>query len=162
MQHVAKILKLNQPKTCSGTQASQSQPTNKQSNQNNPTHRKTTSSNSIDANNQSQRIEVMFSRFAAFYGHVWRSQFINEGFLEFSKKEWREGLSLFSDEVLNTAAIHCRDFYEMPPSLPQVITLCRQIKKRTEFYVVNHEAPTANMEVVNLHLKRCKEILFTQ
>lgn len=104
----------------------------------------------------------MFTRFAAFYGHVWRSQFKDEGFFGFAKKEWQEGLMSFSDEVLNKAIVHCRETCEMPPTLPQVIILCRQIKKRNEFYVANTDHKPATAAVVNLHLNRCKEILITQ
>jgi hypothetical protein len=103
----------------------------------------------------------MFSRFAAFYGHVWRSQFKSEGFLEFAKKEWQEGLGEFSDKTIEKAMIFCRDFCDMPPTLPQVIGYCRQIKRNTTFYIVNHETP-AKPAVVTLHLHRCKEILTTQ
>ncbi len=120
---------------------------------------KTTSSSSSDVNNQSKRIDVMFSRFAAFYGHVWRSQFKHEGFLEFAKKEWHEGLSQFGDDVLNKAIITCRDFCEMPPTLPQVINHCRQIKKRNEFYVACNDSAVAKPEVVTRYLKQCKEML---
>jgi len=101
----------------------------------------------------------LFSRFAAFYGHLWRSQFKNEGFLEFAKKEWCEGLSAFSETVLNKAIIQCREFYELPPTLPQMIACCRQIKKRHDFYVVSHNHVPAQKEVVIAHLKRCKAIL---
>lgn len=104
----------------------------------------------------------MFTRFAAFYGHVWRSQFKDENFFGFAKKEWQEGLMSFSDEVLNKAIVHCRETCEMPPTLPQVIILCRKIKKRNEFYVANTDHKPATAAVVNLHLNRCKEILITQ
>jgi len=101
----------------------------------------------------------MFSRFAAFYGHIWRSQFKNEGFLEFAKKEWQEGLSQFSDEVVNTTVVNCRDFYEMPPTLPQVINSCRQIRKRNDFYVAGRQFTRAKPEVVTSNVKQCNEML---
>ena len=162
MQHVAKILKLNQSKTCSGSQASQSQSTNNQNNPSTPNTLKTTSSHFSAANSQRQCIDVMFSKFAAFYGHVWRSLFKHEWFLDFTKKEWVEGLNGFSDEVLDKAVIHCRDYCEMPPTLPQVIILCRQIKKRNEFYVATQDHTPTNMAVVNRHLKQCKAFLVKQ
>ncbi len=104
----------------------------------------------------------MFTRFAAFYGHVWRSQFKDEGFFGFAKKEWQEGLMNFSDEVLNKAILHCRETCEMPPTLPQVIILCRQIKKRNEFFVLSRDHTPANAELVLQQLQRCKEILIKQ
>lgn len=105
---------------------------------------------------------MMFSRFAAFYGHVWRSQFKNEGFLEFAKKEWLEGLAQFSDEAVNHAILNCRDHCEMPPTLPQVIGYCKQIKKRQSFYVACKKKVVVKSEVVELHLQQCKTHLITQ
>lgn len=107
-------------------------------------------------------MDLVFSRFAAFYGHVWRSQFKSEGFLEFAKKEWLEGLSQFSDEVLNKAVINCRDFCEMPPTLPQIIIECRKIRKRCVFFVANRDSVPAKSEVVTLYLNQCKNILIKQ
>jgi len=101
----------------------------------------------------------MFTRFAAFYGHIWRSQFKTDGFFEFAKKEWNEGLTQFSDEVVNKAVIECRDFYEMPPTLPQVINTCRQIRKRSEFYVAGRKSVPATHEIVISNLKQCNEML---
>ncbi len=63
MQSLGKILEMNQQKICSGSHVSQ--PMSSQ---------KTMSFTSSDANSQSKRIDLMFSRFAAFYGHLWRSQ----------------------------------------------------------------------------------------
>ena len=123
---------------------------------------KTMSSTSSDANSQSKRIDLMFSRFAAFYGHIWRSQFKNEGFFEFAKKEWDEGLRQFSDEALHKAAINCRDFCEMPPTLPQVIGYCRQFQRRNDFYVANHVKAPRKLEVMTSQLKQCKDILNKQ
>ncbi|MDP3704614.1 MAG: Vir protein [Legionellaceae bacterium] len=104
----------------------------------------------------------MFSRFAAFYGHVWRSQFKHEEFLAFAKKEWQEGLCRFSDDVLEQAIITCRDFCEMPPTLPQVITHCRQIKKRNAFYVAGNDYTPAKPEIIQQYLRQCKDMLITQ
>jgi len=120
---------------------------------------KVTLSNSSDVNSQSKRIDLMFSRFATFYGHIWRSQFKNEGFLEFAKKEWQEGLSQFSDGVVNTAVVNCRDFYEMPPTLPQVINSCRQNRKRNDFYVAGRQFTRAKAEIVTSNVKQCNEML---
>ena len=148
MQKLGKVLEMNQQKICSG--ASMNPP------KNNP---KTTSSPSSAPSSQSKRMDLVFSRFAAFYGHVWRSQFKSEGFLEFAKKEWHEGLSPFSDEVLNKAVLHYRDFCEMPPTLPQLISECRRIRKRLVFYVANRDSVPAKAEVVTLYLNQCKDIL---
>ncbi|MFO9571015.1 Vir protein [Legionella pneumophila serogroup 1] len=101
----------------------------------------------------------MFTRFAVFYGHLWRSQFKSDGFLEFAKKEWLAGLSQFSDEVLNQAILGCRDHCEMPLSLPQMIGFCRDIKKRNSFYVKTEEHQPASKVVVEENIRQCKTYL---
>ena len=117
------------------------------------------SSHSRDTNKDTKRIDILFSRFAAFYGHVWRSQFKDEGFLGFAKKEWAAALSQFTDATLIKTILHCREAYEMPPTLPQVIHCCRQLKKRNAFYVVKKDHVPVAPEVVMSHLKQCKEFL---
>lgn len=101
----------------------------------------------------------MFSRFAAFYGHVWRSQFKHEDFLEFAKKEWLEALSHFDNDILLKAIVSCRESLEMPPTLPQMIELCRKIKKRNDFFVASSTIKPATSDVVTFHIKRCRELL---
>lgn len=120
---------------------------------------KTTLSNSNASESHKKRVELLFSRFAAFYGHLWRSQFKSNGFLEFAKKEWVDGLSQFTDEVVNKATIECRDFYEMPPSLPQVIGICRGIRKRYECFVPRDEINKASPELAMISIKQCKSFL---
>lgn len=94
-----------------------------------------------------------------FYGHIWRSQFKNDGFLEFAKQEWLDGLSQFDDDIINRAVIECRDSFEMPPTLPQLIQLCRGIKKRTGFFVAGKAIEKALPEVAEKYLKACKNYL---
>ncbi|MBA2649336.1 MAG: Vir protein [Legionella sp.] len=101
----------------------------------------------------------MFSKFAAFYGHVWRSQFKDEVFMIFAKKEWLDALGEFSEMVLTKAILNCRDFYELPPTLPQMLHCCRQIKKQTVFHVVNESHVPANKAVVEACLQQCKKLL---
>ncbi len=106
------------------------------------------SSLSNDSQLASKRIDLVFSRFAAFYGHVWRSQFKSEGFLVFAKGEWAEGLRSFSEDVIQKAVISCRDFYEMPPTLPQVVRCCREQKRRMDVYVADDVLQPAKREVI--------------
>ncbi|CAM3536178.1 MULTISPECIES: Vir protein [Legionella] len=116
-------------------------------------------STSTKIDHQSKLIDTLFSKFAAFYGHLWRSQFKSEGFLEFAKREWQEGLSGFNEHIINKAIMQCREYYELPPSLPQMIACCRAIKKRNNFYVVEKEHIQAKQEIVLAQLTKCKEIL---
>jgi hypothetical protein len=76
----------------------------------------------------------LFLKFAAFYGYVWRNQFKSDDFLAFGKKEWLAGLKPFDDEILNKLTLHCRDHLEFPPTLPQLINLCRKESKRAIFF----------------------------
>jgi hypothetical protein len=78
----------------------------------------------------SKRIEVLFSRFAAFYGYVWRNQFKTPEFVQFAKREWEEGLKAFDDEILNIVIEETRNFYELPPTLPSLISHCRKVRNR--------------------------------
>ena len=151
MQSLKQIVELNHQKICSGTQTMpKSLP------------QKPTSSNSNDTKSESKRIDVLFSKFAAFYGHIWRSQFKDEGFLGFSKKEWADALSGFNDDVLTKAILNCRDFYELPPTLPQLIGCCRQINRQSTFYVKQSGYVPASQEVVEFNVKKCKEMLGKQ
>lgn len=122
---------------------------------------KPTSSHSSGAKPASRRIDLLFSKFAAFYGHIWRSQFKDEGFLGFAKKEWQEALSEFPDAVLTQAILGCREFYEMPPTLPQMVMSCRQIKKQQQALIMEEKVgrQPATLETVNLHMNRCRELL---
>jgi len=119
-----------------------------------------TSSTSNATESSKKRIENLFTRFAVFYGHLWRSQFKSDGFLEFAKKEWLEGLNQFSDDILNQVILECRDHCEMPPTLPQMIGLCRGLKKRSVFYVASKDFAPAKKEVVETNINQCKAYLF--
>jgi hypothetical protein len=119
-----------------------------------------TSSTCNATDSSKKRIENLFTRFAVFYGHVWRSQFKSDGFLEFAKKEWSEGLNPFSDDTLSQAILECRSYCAMPPTLPKMIGFCRAIKKRNKFYVAPKTDKTASKEVVEANIKQCKTYLF--
>lgn len=123
-------------------------------NVNNPT---SLTCNATDSNKK--RIENLFTRFAVFYGNLWRSQFKSDGFLEFAKKEWIEGLNKFSDDILNQAILECRDHCDMPPTLPQMIRVCSQIKKRNSFYIAYKEFTPAQKEIVETNIRQCKAFL---
>ena len=148
MQSVQKILEANQEKICSGAKRSQRSPSSHQ-----------TSSNSNVKDEKRACIDMLFSKFAAFYGHVWRSQFKSEDFMKFAKKEWSLGLKNFDDATIKNAITNCRDFYEMPPTLPQVIRVCRDIKKRQEFSTAKKEVEPINRTLAATQLKNCKSIL---
>lgn len=118
-----------------------------------------TSSTCNATDNSKKRIENLFTRFAVFYGHLWRSQFKSDGFLEFAKKEWLEGLWQFDDDHLNQAILYCRDHCEKPPTLPQIIGFCRSVKNRGSFSVKAEESQPSSIEVVEQHIRQCKAYL---
>ena len=151
MQSVGQVLEITQQKICSGSQMHQKT--------SNP---RAMSSNSSNVNNASKCIELLFSKFAAWYGHVWRSQFKDEGFIGFAKKEWQDGLSGFSDAVLNQAMISCRGHYEFPPTLPQMIRCCSQIKQQTTFFVAKNDYVPPSPAVVESCLQQCKSFLIKE
>lgn len=92
-------------------------------------HGQRTSSNCSNTAKADKRIDLLFARFAAIYGHIWRSQFKDEAFLTFAKKEWHEALEEFPDAVLIEATSNCwKEYDEFPPTLPQLWQACLQIK----------------------------------
>lgn len=105
-----------------------------------------------------RRIELLFSKFAAFYGHVWRKPLSDERFLNFAKKEWEEALKNYSDVVIKKAIDECLSFHQLPPTLPQMLVSCRAIQKR--FVVVPKEDfVPGNKEVAMTHIKQCLAML---
>lgn len=152
MRSIAQILE--QPMTHSGVQKQEIRQAASMTNTNNPT-----SSTCTVTDSSKKHIENLFTRFAVFYGHLWRSQFKSDGFLEFAKKEWLDGLNKFSEEVLNQAILVCRDYCDMPPSLPQMIGFCRDIKKRNSFVVAHEKHQPASKSVVEKHIRQCKAYL---
>ena len=117
MQSAAKILE-QQSMIHSGIQKQAMQQVPVKMNTNNPM---SSTCNATDSNKK--RIETLFTRFAVFYGHVWRSQFKSEGFLEFAKKEWLEGLNPFSDDILNQAILECRSCQSLPSAFNMISTV---------------------------------------
>ena len=99
---------------------------------------------SISTNTQkiSARINVLFLKFAAFYGQVWKSLFKHSDFLNFTKIEWEKGLGRFETQVLIEAIERCRDgrhHKDFPPTLPQFIDLCRSIARKDECFPKDEE-----------------------
>jgi hypothetical protein len=121
-------------------------------------NQKTMSSNSSVIHKADKCIDLLFSKFAAFYGHVWRSQFKDELFLKFAKKEWQEGLMKFSEETINKAVYVCREQSDMPPTLPHMIGLCRDYEKSIKNFKPDNGTPAAR-DIVDFYLAKCKEIL---
>ena len=50
------------------------------------------------------------------------------------KKEWQKALLTFDNQVIELAVETCLHRYEIPPTLPQFIEMCRKIKNPTVFF----------------------------
>ncbi len=111
------------------------------------------SSNSKDLKVE-RRIELLFSKFAAFYGHIWRKHLSEERFLNFAKKEWAEALKNYSDVVIKNAIDECLNFHDLPPTLPQMLTCCRDIQKRL-VVEPKEDFVRGSKEVAMAHIKQC-------
>lgn len=82
--------------------------------------------------------------------------------MQFAKEEWQEGLSAFSDEVVKIAVNACRDFYEMPPTLSQMITCCNKVKKRMASDAENKsscDTPRCSPDSWIFHMSQIKQML---
>lgn len=148
MQHAGKLLDITKLKTGTGFQTITK-----------PISPSTTSMPSNTTKPVSRRIERLFTRFAAIYGHLWRSQFKSEEFISFAKREWEEGLRGFSDEILNLAINEARDFLEMPPTLAQLIGSCRQIRRRYTFNVRTTQKTPDSSIVRAQEMATCRKLL---
>src|SRR3990167_11156990 len=99
-----------------------------------------TSSSCRNIAKASKRIDGLFSRFAAIYGHVWRSQFKDEDyFLPFAKKEWQVAL-------LQNAQHQAQD--AQPPTREEMAARLKQ-KQQAEREIYSH----AGLETVHLDRK---------
>ena len=85
----------------------------------------------VSLKQNAKRIDNLFLKFSAFYGHSWRSLFQSDDFLNFVKCEWKEALACFDDAVFIEAISCCRDFFEnYAPTLPQFIKVCKELRSR--------------------------------
>lgn len=73
---------------------------------------------------------MLFLKFAAIYGQVWRIQFKDDEFLAFAKGQWFEGLKMFDEDTLDLAIDQCRKNIELPPTLPKFVDICRSFHNR--------------------------------
>lgn len=110
------------------------------------------------------RIDRLFGRLSAIYGHIWQSQFKQIDFVKMVKIEWEETLRGIEDKNINLALNECRKKIEMPPTLPMFYQLCRnfQPKKRVvenpinEFIPANPATVTECMEKIRMAMNKSK------
>ncbi len=73
------------------------------------------------------RINQLFMRFSAIWGHKFTSPFPTAEAIEVAKAEWLDALRPLSDEQVMAGIEQCRSRCEWPPSLPEFIRHCRGI-----------------------------------
>ena len=118
---------------------------------------KSTSSISTNAEKHSKRIDRLFLRFAAMYGHVWKSLYKNDEFLAFTKQEWRNALTRFDDDVIEKVLTHSQNHWEYPPTLPQFIECCKA--HGNNVFIMHPHTPSRYFEVAHAALNKIRTIL---
>ena len=120
--------------------------------------REAMSSNLTPANQTLKKIDNVFLRFSAIYGHVWQSQYRDKDYIQFAKKEWANVLKSFDTEIINQTIDFCIKQIDLPPTLAQFYRLCKQTLS------AKHEHPQLENTLVNSalakeYLKQIKNIL---
>jgi hypothetical protein len=93
------------------------------------------------------------------YGHVWRSIYKTDEFLEYSKKAWLEGLMGFEDKSLEYALQTCLQSCPFPPTLPHFIDCCKAYHKPDVFFQSKDTPHKADPAVAHMHLEKIKAML---
>jgi hypothetical protein len=118
-----------------------------------------TSSSSVSIARHQKRVDRLFLRFSAMYGHVWRSIYKTDEFLDYSKKAWLEGLMGFEDKSLEHALQLCLQRCHFPPTLPHFIECCKAYHKPDVFFQSKEESQKADPAVAHMHLEKIKTML---
>ncbi|MGQ3887835.1 Vir protein [Legionella sp. CNM-1927-20] len=118
------------------------------------------SSPSTATDDQDKRIDALFARLGAIYGHIWWSNFKSEKSLQISRKEWSSGLKRFDNLTLKEALLTFRERHPFPPSLPQFIECCKSISNRKIVRKPKEETiKRALIEVAEFNIKAMLGIL---
>ena len=72
-------------------------------------------------------INGLFQKFECFYGQDFARKW-GGGDIDAIKQEWAEKLFQFDGIVLRQAVNHCAENVVKPPSLPEFILICKNIK----------------------------------
>ena len=112
------------------------------------------SSSSGNQEEYDKRMDTLFSRFAAIYGHVWISSYPTEVSLKFAKCEWSDALTRFDNQVMKQALIDIREHNKFPPTLPEFIACCKEKLARRKITTVDKkEIQPTDPKVARKHLK---------
>lgn len=167
MQHIKKIVQPKVITISSGSPANQGQTMTSVQNQSKslvqshdqPSQQQATSSKSQHTEEEIRRIDTLFLRFAAIYGHLWRSVYKNETQLELSKKIWLENLKKFETKIIKEVLQRCCEAYSYPPSLPQFFECCRELRDKNRGFFIPQEVQKAKPEVAAKYMRQIKTIL---
>lgn len=107
---------------------------------------------------QNKRIDQLFLRLTAIYGHLWRSLYKNDEFLAYTKREWRSGLEKFDGVVIGKALLYCRQHESYPPSLPLFIELCSSNMRRNNYFK-REKKLKGDRSIAHQYLKQMRHIL---
>lgn len=117
------------------------------------------SSTSANSTRNQKRIDRLFLRFSAMYGHVWRSIYKTDDFLKYSKEAWLKGLSGFEDKNFEHALRVCLKTYPLPPTLPQFIECCKSYHAASDFVQAAKVDQKRDLNVAYAHLQQIKTML---
>ena len=117
----------------------------------------TMSSNSALTERHKKRIDNLFLKLAAMYGHVWKSLYKSGEFLAFTKLEWLNALARFDDDIITKALLHSQNHWEYPPTLPQFIECCKTHSNR--IFVLERHNTDRNIPVAHEALNKIRTIL---
>jgi len=106
-----------------------------------------------------KQIDRLFVRLGVTYGHIWWSQFPSDDFLNAAKKEWAITLGKFSNERLGKALKAAKDKYDLPPSLPQFVMLCKGKLNRSHDVFPLSQLPQCDPSIAREHLAKARAAL---
>ena len=149
MNHIQKLVQRNHLSIISGN------PVNQEPNP----HPATTSSVAEHDAEGIAIIDRVFLRLAAIYGNAWRNAYKNNEFLQFTKREWLDGLAGYEEQLLYRAVAVSRENNKFPPSLPEFIECCKYIRNRDSFCYKREAVKPATAKVAEANLAKLKEIL---
>jgi hypothetical protein len=72
-------------------------------------------------------INALFQKFERFYGQDFVRKWAGTDVMAV-KQEWAEKLGKFDGETLRQAAEYCGDNIAKPPSLPEFVTICKNMR----------------------------------
>ena len=106
-----------------------------------------------------KRVDQLFLRFAAIYGHMWKSLYKSDEFLAYTKQEWMSSLDKFDSSVIDKAFLHCKEKESYPPSLPLFVEICKSYARHQDSVSQTTEQPKCDPAVARMHLDKMRAML---